>query len=125
MLALYFSQLLKNRLSNSELISFLAILRLRFPNVFNNLAAGNLSYEELVTATGVNGVKSTDYTYFPTDSFLNMLKFLLFTDEEYNALDEKDDVRSYAQWLFRYHIGRTKVMAFFCSELSRFRTKGI
>jgi len=123
MLVLYYSQLQENHLSQNEVISFLVILRLRFPDVFTNLAADNLSYDELVKATCVDKIESSDYPSFSKDHFLDDLKFLLLADEEYKALDERKHFSDSKRWLTSYHINRTKVMAFFCSELSRFKVE--
>jgi len=120
-LSLYFAQLPKNRLSNDPLVAFLAIVRLRFPAVFAKLAASSLSYEELAQATAIAGIARKDFLHFPTDRFVGMLKFLLLTEEQYKGLDERDEIRQYGQWLFSFSIDRTKVMAFFCSELTRFK----
>jgi hypothetical protein len=120
-LALYFSQLPKNWLSNDGIISFLAVLRLRFPDVFDGLTVSKLSYEKLVEVTGIDKIERTNYTKFPKDWLLGMFKFLLLTDEEYKALDENADVRRYEQWLSQYNIDRTEVIPFFCLELVRFK----
>lgn len=120
-LSLYFAQLPENRLSNDPVVAFLTIVRLRFPTIFARLAAGSLSYEELAQATGIAGIARKDYLRFPTDWFVGILKFLLLTEEQFKALDAQDDIRRYGQWLFRYNIDRTKVMPFFCSELTLFK----
>jgi hypothetical protein len=120
-LALYFSQLPDNRLSISEAVAFLSILRLRFPDVFAGLSAGSLTYDGLLEVTRVDKIQSTDYTRFSKDWFLNMLKFLLLTKEEYEALDQNDSARDFENWLIRYHIDRMKVMPFLCLELTRFK----
>jgi len=120
-LALYFSHLPKNRLSNDAIIAFLAILRLRFPDTFAGLAAGSLTYEALLKATGIDRVERTDYTRFPRDWFLTTLQFLLLSDEEFGALDPQDPIRGHSQWLLPFGTDRKQVMPFFCSELVRFR----
>jgi hypothetical protein len=125
MLSLYFAHLPKNQLSDDLVVAFLAIVRLRFPDVFAKLAGGSLSYEELARATGIDSIASKEYLHFPTGSFLGMLKFLMLTEEQFKALDEGDDIRRHSQWLFRYNWDRTKIMAFFCSELVRFRMQDI
>jgi len=119
-LTLYFASLPPGRISHNVVVSFLAMLRLRFPEVFRLLAEGRMSYAELIEATGVDRIERADYTNFSKDSFLGILKFLLITDEEYQELDEKDGVRFSAQWLNRWTIDRLKVMPLFCAELCRF-----
>lgn len=124
-LSIYFAQLPENRLSIDPVVAFLAVVRLHFPAVFAKLAASSLSYEELAQATAIDRIERKDYIRFPVDWFLGMLKFLLLSDEKYRALDEADEIRRYAQWLSRYNINRTKVMAFLCSELVRFKIEDI
>lgn len=124
-LSLYFAHLPENRLSNDPVVAFLAIVRLRFPDVFVKLSGGSLSYEDLAHTTGIDRIARKDYLRFPTDRFVGMLQFLMLTDEQYKALDEKDEIRQYSQWLFRYNVDRTKIMAFFCSELVQFRMQDI
>ncbi len=120
-LALYFSQLPENRLTNSEVVAFLSVIRLRFPEIFSLLATGRLSYHKLLESTGIDNINKTEYSRFSKDWFINILKFLLLSDEEYNELVDNDRARGFQDWLVRYHIAREKVMPFLCSELTRFK----
>lgn len=120
-LALYYSQLPPNWLTDDVVIAFLCVLKIRWPGVFDELAAGRLAYEALAVATGIEKMEEANHQPFNKDWFLAKLKYLLFTDEEYKALDKHDEIRSYEGWLVKYDMDRTRVMPFFCEELSRFR----
>jgi hypothetical protein len=125
-LALYFAHIPSKRLPITHVISFLAILRLKFPDVFYALAASKLSYDDLVDKTGIDRIEQTDYSRFPKDRFICLLKFLLLTEDQYNALDEKDAIHRYGQLLDgRFDMTRTKVMALLCSDLIRFEMEEI
>jgi hypothetical protein len=120
-LALYYSQLPQNQPSDNMIIPFLAIVRLRYPDIFTDLASSQITYENLVEKTKLNCINHTDYTHFPMPFFLNYLKYLLFSDEEFKTLDEQDKVRSFNQIRFGFRITRTKIMSYLCEELVRFR----
>jgi hypothetical protein len=113
-LALYYSQLPSNRLTTAEVIGLLAIIKLRYTNVFGSLSAGKISYQELIELTGIDKIENEEL-------FLNFLKYLLIPEEDYKALDQNDKIRSYEQWHFPYNIGRNEIMPFLCSELKRFK----
>jgi hypothetical protein len=120
MLAMYYAQLPANRPSNDAIVGFLAVTHLRFPDVFAGLAAGNVSYDALAKATGIDRIARTDYLRFPAEWFLGVLKFLLLTEEQYKALGKDDAIHAHGQWFRRCDIERAHVIPFFCSELVRF-----
>lgn len=119
-LTLYYAQLPENRLSHDAVITFLAILRLRFPIVFSKLATGDISYDELVKVTNIDKIERTNYLRFHAEGLLNLLKFLLLPEKQFKALDVNDSLRRYGDWLFRYSTDRCKIIPFLCADLTRF-----
>jgi predicted KAP-like P-loop ATPase len=123
-LTVYYTQLPKNSFHVTHIICFLAVLRIRFPQIFSALETGMLSYKELSDKTNVEKI-----TYSDKEStkfyFLGLLKYLLLTDEEYKTLDEDEGRRGYDQMfgnvLFLRGISRKEIIPLFCSELLKFR----
>lgn len=120
-LALYYSQLRKGRLTIGAAIAFLSVMRVRDSPLFNELAEGQLSYESLAEKTDIEGVDATGDLGFPKSYVVTLLKFLLLTDNQYNKLGKDDDIRGHEEFLFSYGCERKRVIPFFCEELSKFR----
>ena len=118
-LTLYFAQLQPNQTSFKEITAFLSVLRIRHPGAFDQLLNCTLTYEQLLESTNLDKIEDTDYLRFSKDWFLWAMRFFLLTDQQFEALDEKDKhLYAQAQWPLIRH--RTKVLSRICSDLVRF-----
>lgn len=121
-LAIYFAQLPKNRLSCPLTIPLLAVLRLRKPDVFSQLMRKQMTYDNLIQATHIDLLDSSEFTESSREWFLDRLMYLLFSDQQLNLTKDTRDISYHAKWLAPY-MGMSKddVIPFFCSELTRFK----
>ena len=120
-LSIYYSQLPRNRLTDGCIIAFLAVVRIRFPDVFEKLAVNQLSYQSFVSETMVEKIERSDHARSLRDFLLENLKLLLLSDEKYDALDSAKRNRLWEESPFFTKIERKQVIPFLCAELSRFR----
>jgi hypothetical protein len=83
-----------------------------------------LSYDALTNATSFGKII---FSGSIKEHFLNLIEYLLLTDEEYKKMNENEGTKNYDQWLnnalFYHSISRKEVIPFFCFELLKFRTK--
>lgn len=122
-LATYFAQLSPNRLSCSATIPMLAFLRLRKPDVFSRLAQKQMTYDDLMQATHIDLLASSEFTGASREWFLDRLMYLLYSDQQINLRNDSRDISYHSKWLAQYSISRDDVIPFFCAELTRFKTE--
>lgn len=120
-LGLYYSQLVKGRLTDPAVIPFLAIQKIRNPRVLSQLSVSALSYDSVVKETGIETLSRADVGDGWVRELLARLRFLLLSESEYETLAQDDPVRRHEGWLAPYHIERMSVMPFLCAELSKFK----
>lgn len=119
-LTVYYSQLPRNRFTDPDVICFLVVLLVRFPDTFNSLAENKISYEELAKTINLNNAESSERKKF---KLIDLIEYLLLNEEEYEKLDANHELKSYDGWLRTIHFSRQEVIPFLCSELSKFRIK--
>lgn len=125
-IALYYAQLPKNHLSCGQIISLLAVWRMKLPDIYSRLALNQITYEELVKATSIDKMQSAEYSEYSLKWLTNRLKYLLFSDEQLKDPKIDKDITHQAQWLVHYNIrSRGDIIPLFCSELSRFKIEDI
>ncbi len=103
----------KLNLDYSDLSVFISIIKSVSPEVYRKLSKNNITYEELLTETSLNGLESEAWGDKPEGHPLKwLLKYFLSTDKEAAALLEKgnylesrisygrrDTVKSICDWL--------------------------
>jgi hypothetical protein len=121
-LTIYFSQLTNKPMILNLIASFLAVIKIRFPEIFDDLSTGTITFTSLVDKISLDKIDSTTYSNFPKDMFLNLLKYMLFTDTDFKAWDEKD---KYSRFIYDINLGfdleRKKIIPFLCSEFMKFK----
>ena len=120
-LATYFAQLSPNRLSCPATIPMLAFLHLRKPDVFSRLAQKQMTYDDLMQATHIDLLASSEFTGPSREWFLDRLMYLLYSDQQINLRNDSRDISYHSKWLAQYGISRDDVIPFFCAELTRFK----
>ena len=125
-IALYYAQLQENYLSCGLTISLLAVWRMKLPKIYNRLALKQISYEELLKATGIERLKSNGYSEPSYDWLMGRLKYLLLDDEQLKDPEIAQELQYHARWAARYHVrSRGDIISFLCSGLSRFKLEDI
>jgi len=121
-LAIYFAQLPQNHLSCPLTIPLLAVLRLRKPDIFSQLAQKQMTYENLIQATHIDLLDSSEFTGSSREWFFDRLMYLLFSDQQINLTKDTRDISYHSKWLTPYFgVSKDDVIPFFCSGLTRFK----
>ena len=120
-LTIYYAQLPQGRLTCPLTIPLLAVLRLRKPDIFGRLAQKQITYDDLIRATRINLLDSSEFTGSSKDWFLDRLMYMLLTDGQIHNLKSTKDISYHSSWLAPYSISRDDVIPFFCAELTRFK----
>jgi hypothetical protein len=119
-LTLYYASITEKTLRIPPIIAFLIILKIKFPPIYKEIKNNELSYEELISRQELIAIFKLKEEESLIDFFTKWLKFLLITEEQFNNLDEKDEIRDFSKFLFKYRIKRQKIITFFCDSLDSF-----
>lgn len=119
-LTLYYASVTENTLRIAPVIAFLAILKVKFPQIYKKIKISELSFDELVSSSELNLIFNSKEEDTLISWFVKWLKLFLITEEEYNKIDEKDEIRRMGQSLWKYQLKRKKVLTFFCDSLDSF-----
>lgn len=115
--SLYYSQLPDRHFTIEVLISFLVVLKVRYPRSFYRLAEDSMSFEDLVKDTKINEIQNSSRVL--ESSLLTWLRGSLMSSEEFKKLNQ-NDTRCFIESENRYGIARKDVITHLCAELSKF-----
>ena len=102
--------------SFAEIVSFVAIIKVRFPELFHSLRNNSLSFEKLNSALKLELIITSENRSFDKDWLINILKFFLFTDEEFNK--STDEIKSYLK--FYNTVSRKFVISKIANNMERY-----
>lgn len=119
-LAVFYASSSKNQLRLVPLVSFLAVIKVVDPSVYEALLHQKMTYEELCEETGLSEHDQEDRGLRRLQSLAMWLKFSLITDEQFEQLDENDGIRGFGQSLWEYNVERNQLMPIFIQKLSMF-----
>ena len=121
-LGLYYSQLVKRRLTDPTVIPFLAIQKIRNPQLLSGLANHKVPYAALVEEADLEALARANDGNGWVGALLDRLQFMLLDDAKYQALPDNSTIRRCESWLGPL-AERTDLLPFLCQELSRFKIK--
>lgn len=119
-LAVFYASSAENQLRLVPLISFLAVIKVIDPSVYEALLHQKITYEELCQKTGLPEQDQEDRNLRKLQFLAMWLKFALITDEQFEQLDENDRIRGLGESLWRYSVERQRLMPTFIQKLSMF-----
>ena len=119
-LAVFYASSAENQLRLVTIISFLAVIKVIDPLVYEALLHQKITYEELCQQTGLSDEEQEDRKMTKLQILAIWLKFSLITNEQFEQLDENDPVKSLEQSLWQYDIGRERLIPIFIQKLSMF-----
>lgn len=119
-LAVFYASSSENQLRLVPIISFLAVIKVVDPAVYEALLYQKLTYEELCQKTGLSDHDQEDRNLRKLQFLAMWLKFSLITDEQFEQLDENDHIRRFSQSLWQYNVERGRLMPIFIQKLSMF-----
>lgn len=119
-LAVFYASSAENQLRLVPVISFLAVIKVVDPSVYEALLHQKITYEELCQKTGLSEHDQEDRNPRKLQFLAMWLKFSLITDEQFEQLDENDRIRGFGGSLWRYNVERKRLMPIFIQKLSMF-----
>lgn len=119
-LTLYYAAVTKNTLGIAPVIALLVILKVKFPSIYKKIKNNNISFNELISMPKLTLFFNLNDEDNIIPYLVKWLKLLLITEEEYNNLDEKDEIREMWRSLFRYQLKRNIILPSFCDNLDSF-----
>jgi len=117
---LYYASITEKTLRIPPIIAFLIMLKIKFPPIYKEVKNNEVSYDELISRQELSAIFKLKEEESLIDFFTKWLKFLIITEEQFNDLDEKDEIRDFSKFLFKYRIKRQKIITFFCDTLDSF-----
>ena len=119
-ITVYYLAFAQGHLDLPQLVSFLAIVKVVNPTVYERLSLKSMTYNELRTAT--NLPEDNDKNYDSMGAILRWLKFPLLTDLQFEALNANDHIRKFANHTYDKGLDRGEVIPFFTQKLNMFTT---
>ena len=119
-LAVFYASSAENQIRLVPIISFLSVIKVIDPSVYESLLLQKISYEELCKQTGLSDSEQEERSMRRLQSLVMWLKYALITDEQFDQLDENDRVKSFGPSLWNYNISRQGIIPIFIEKLSMF-----
>lgn len=119
-LAVFYASSAENQLRLVPIVSFLAVVKVVDPSIYEALLHQRITYEELCQQTGLSDAEHENHNLRKLQFLAMWLKFSLITDEQFGQLDENDRVRNFGQSLFQYNVERARLIPIFIQKLSMF-----
>ncbi|QDF75041.1 MULTISPECIES: KAP family P-loop NTPase fold protein [Shewanella] len=119
-LAVFYASSAQNQFRLVPIISFLAVIKVIKPDLYEALSHQKLTYEELCNKTELSEYLQED-NYIRKLKFIAMwLKFSLITKEQFAQLEENDRIIHFDQSLWAYNLEREQIIPFFINKLNMF-----
>ena len=119
-LAVFYASSVKNQLRLVTIVSFLAVVKVVEPSIYEGLLHQRVTYEELYQKTGLSNNEQEDRDMRKLQFIAMWLKFSLITEEQFEQLDKDDPLRSLDRSLWNYNVERERLMPLFIQKLSMF-----
>lgn len=102
------------------LISFLCILKVVEPPLFQRLASGRLSYEQLTVELQARWSNLSNGTEPRIPRIVEVLTFALSNEHEFGNLPTEHGARRFGDSLYRYNMDRKDITPYLCQQLNMF-----
>jgi len=121
-MTIYYSSSPSQHIAHPFLVSFLSILKVRHPGIYQPLAKANISITDFFQQSGLKQIHVEDGEPFNKESFVDMLDYCLMSDQELesaisNTAKPRSRLAQMENWLGR---NRRKVIPTLCWHLDRF-----
>ena len=122
-ISIYYSSLPRKQFTIPIIIGFLAVIKVRFPDIFYKLSGNNIDYNELDKKLELSSIpikRQDDNT--TKNWFISLLEYFLLTDEEYEQKQEDNKINDYSRMFNRYkNIDRNNAISILCKKLTLFK----
>ncbi len=124
LMTLFFANSNNQKITLSEIIPLFALLKIRYATLFDKLKNKELFYNELNSVLELNKVQENTYYRSNFDWLNNILKYFLLTDNEFNALDENDEIKSFKRYFPTTHVSnRNYILASIANKFEVYQNK--
>jgi len=117
-LALYYANIAQSNTSIPEIVSLVSIIKVRFPELFYGLINNTLTFDKLNGSLKLNSIITNEYRSFDKSWLIKILKFFLYTDEEFNELSKEDEIKSFLS--FYNTVSRKLVLPKIANNMERY-----
>lgn len=118
--AIYFSQKPSRALRTTTLLAMLVVCRVRFPDVFNDLAKGRLSFEQLSQRLNWPAHAANASDQIALGRLHQTFRVLMMQQDDFESLNGNDPLRHIAGALTPRRSKRSEVIPQMCTALRRF-----
>ena len=119
-IAIFYATSAKDQIRLIPLVSFLAVVKVVNPVIYERLLHKTISYDELFKQTGLSVEEQTDRDNIMLQIISMCMKYAMITNEEFNLLDQNDRVSTFGSSIYGYGIKRQQLIPIFIQKLSMF-----
>lgn len=119
-LAVFYASSAENQIRLVPIIAFLAVIKVVDPSIYEELLYQKITYEDLCQRAGLSEGEQEERNMRKLQFLTMWLKFSLITEEQFEELDENDQLRSFGKSLWNYHMERESLIPIFIKKLSMF-----
>lgn len=119
-LAVIYSTSAKNHLRLVPIITFISVMKVVMPNIFNKMVLGKISYTELCSDIGLRKLDENNNEERNLFWTMSWIRFSILTDAEFRQIDEADPINRFGESLWQYHVDRERLIPIFCQKLNMF-----
>lgn len=120
-IAVFYASSSENHLRLTPLISFLSVIKVMYPSLFNDLLHQKATYANVCSITGLTDEDNDGEHERILLLIMSWVKFALISEEDFKELDEQDRIKTYAQSLWQYNTERESLIPNISQKLSMFR----
>ena len=118
-IAVFYASSSENQLRLVPLVTFLSIIKILNPNLFDQIHKQKISYSELTKKLGLEGITDDDENH-GLFWIMSWIMFAMLTPDEFEQLPKDDELRNYGRELARYHVRREWLLPNFSQRLNSF-----
>ncbi len=120
-LALYYASVTKNHINLMPIISFLAVIKVVKPHIYEALSLENISYEEVFKETELSDEEAENNDSYAIQYIGDWIKFSLMTANEFSALDSNNLFHRFSSELWQSGTERNRLFPIYAKKMSLFK----
>ncbi|WP_181257692.1 KAP family P-loop NTPase fold protein [Vibrio splendidus] len=117
-LIVYYASVTERTANFTPVITFLAIVRLKYPEKFKALKNGKYSYQQFEDEFKISGISKEYYSNVYPDYFVTCFKFFLYTGVEYHNNKQGTDLEHMN--LRGVSMSRLRFIPWYCEQIDAF-----
>lgn len=122
-LAIFYGTSSQNHFRLVPIITFICVVKVINPRLFQRLLARRISFTELCTETKMAELDGNKEEQRKLYRLREWIRLSLLSEEEFKTIDANDPIREYSASLWQYNVERERLIPIFCQQLSLFEVK--